>query len=74
MEEKCLKCGGTLFEEVALDGKGSIAMGEDTPLELELDGMDHFYTCPRCSAKNVVVASRSPQGLPQLRVSHVKDA
>jgi len=74
MEEKCLKCGRTLFEKVPLDDKGHMAMNADAPLELESDGVDHFYRCTHCSAKNVVVESRSPHGLLQLRVSHVKIA
>lgn len=74
MEEKCLKCGGVLFEKVPLDDKGHMAMNADAPLELESDGVDNFFKCPHCSAKNVVVESSSPHGLPQLRISRVKIA
>jgi DNA-directed RNA polymerase subunit RPC12/RpoP len=72
MEEKCLNCGGTLFEKVLLDDKGHLAMSADSALELETDGVDHFYRCPSCSAKNVVIDSESRSGLLELRISHVK--
>ena len=74
MEEKCLKCGGVLFEKVYLDDKGHTAMNSNSKVRLESDGTDQFFRCPHCSAKNVVVQSTSPHGLPQLRVSHVKPA
>jgi hypothetical protein len=72
MEQKCLNCGMVLFKKVRLDEHGHMAMNESTPLDLESDGTDQFFRCSHCSAKNVVVSSTSPHGVPQLRISHVK--
>lgn len=71
MEVKCLNCGGVMFKKVSLDEKGHLAMDANARLDLEHDGNDSFFRCPHCSAKNVVVDATSPQGLPQVRISHI---
>ena len=73
MEQKCLNCGGVLFEKVLLDDKGHTAMDVDTPLDMESDDEDRFFRCPHCSAKNVVVGATSSDGLSQSRISHIKN-
>jgi len=73
MEQKCLKCGGMLFKKVFLDDKGHMAMDADTKIDLESDGVDSFFRCPHCYAKNVIVDATSPHGLSQIRISHIKE-
>lgn len=73
MEQKCLKCGGVLFQKGFLDYKGHMAMDMHTRIDLESDEMEHFFRCPHCRAKNVVVEAISPHGLPQIRISHIKE-
>ena len=73
MEQKCLKCGRVLFKKVLLDEKGHMAMDVNTPLDLESDDNEQFFRCPHCSAKNIVLSSTDPDGLPGLTVSHIKE-
>ena len=73
IEVKCLKCGGVLFKKVFLDDKGHMAMDMNTKIDLESDEVDDFFRCPHCQAKNVVVDAISPHGLPQIRISHIKE-
>ena len=73
MEVKCLKCGRAMFKTVPLDNKGHMAINVNTPFDLEHDGKDSYFKCPNCSAKNVVIESNSPNGLPQARISHFKE-
>ena len=73
MEQKCLKCEGVLFKKVLLDTLGHTAMDVETPLEIESDGIDQFYRCPHCKAKNIIVSDKSAHGVPQSRVFRYKD-
>jgi hypothetical protein len=73
IEVKCLKCGGVLFKKVFLDDKGHMAMDMNAKIDLESDGVDHFFRCPHWQAKNVVLDTTSPHGLPQIRISHTKE-
>lgn len=70
MEARCLKCGRVLFRQALLDDKAHRAMVDDTPIDS--DGVDKFYSCPHCGARNVIIEDKSPRGLPQWRISHVK--
>lgn len=70
---KCLKCGGILFERVLLDNKGHTAMDQKTALQLQTDEHGPYFKCPHCSAKNAVVHAGSSDGLPQTRISHIRD-
>lgn len=70
MESRCLKCGRALFRQALLDDNGHKAMVDDTPINS--DGVDKFYSCPHCGARNVTVEGRSPHVLWQRRISHVK--
>lgn len=69
-----MKCGKLLFEEVPLppDGK-NWAMHEKNPLELKSDSDDHYYECPHCCAKNIVIEEHPLDRLPQLRIIGYKD-
>ena len=69
----CLKCGGALFKKGPLDDKGHWARDGDSGSPLEYDKTDSFYKCLNCGAKNVVVDEISPHGVPQLRISHLKN-
>jgi len=68
---KCLNCGETLFDLVQLDEKGNLAMDEENPIDLQMDGVDRSFECSQCGAKNVVTMTSS-EGLSQLQISHVK--
>ena len=68
MEEKCRNCGEVLFRRTLLDKKGHTAMDPDTALPLERDGNQRYYTCRKCSARNVVQSAMSPDGLAQLKI------
>ena len=73
MKAICLNCGKPLFETSPVDDvHGSASGGMGFP-NLESDGMDEFYRCPHCSAKNVIVSQRNPYGIPQLSLSHIKE-
>jgi len=71
--DKCLNCGGTLFDLVQLDDKGHMAMNGENPLDIQSDGVDRFFKCPDCGAKNVVTMTTSSEGVSQLQVSHIKE-
>ena len=73
MEQKCLKCEGVLFPKVLLDERGHTAMDAEAPLDIESDGVDSFYRCPHCGAKNVVAEYTSEYGLPQHKIVRYKD-
>lgn len=72
MDVNCLDCGGLLFKKGPLDDKGNWAMDVEAPATLEQDERDSFFRCQHCSAKNVVVDTSSPTGLPAMRISHIK--
>ena len=73
-EWKCLnlKCQGVLFKVGLLDEEGHIAQDTETKLELQSENGDHFYTCPHCFAKNVVISTEH-KGLHALKLSRIKD-
>ncbi len=73
MEQKCLKCEGVLFKKVLLDERGHTAMDTETQLDIENDGVDHFFRCPHCDAKNVLTYVRSEHGLLQEKIVRYKD-
>ena len=47
-------------------------MDADTPLPLEFDGVDRFFTCPHCWRKNLVIAATSSAGVPALKLARIK--
>jgi transcription elongation factor Elf1 len=73
MEEKCRRCGKTLFQKVLLDEKGHCAMSSDYKMELQHDGVDSYFHCPHCSAKNVVISYKDDTGVEALRILYAKD-
>jgi predicted RNA-binding Zn-ribbon protein involved in translation (DUF1610 family) len=68
MDVKCLSCNGLLFKKNALDDKGNWAMDPTYKLDLQHDKEESFFKCPHCGAKNIVIDSKSPTGLPALQI------
>jgi hypothetical protein len=68
-DEKCRKCGSLLFEVVPLPPDGKYwAMCDETPLDLKSDGLDHFFECAHCGAKNIIITERPKEGPPQFEI------
>jgi hypothetical protein len=75
-EQKCRndQCGQVMFKQVLVDEKNDVwAMSSDPPLDLESDDTDHFYRCPYCKKKNVVIETTPKSGHPQHEISHIKE-
>lgn len=61
-EENCKKCGKLLLEVVPLQPDGKYwAMREKTALELQSDGIDSYYECAHCKAKNIIIEEHTSQ-------------
>ena len=60
----CRNCGAVLVDEVteALDVS-------DRPSWLEYDGSKYFIRCPQCSATNIIIIHKDPNGTPVLTIS-----
>jgi predicted nucleic-acid-binding Zn-ribbon protein len=71
-DQPCMKCGAVLFSNARLDAAGHIAVNTLTQIELQQVEDDLYFKCPRCGAKNCVELETAPNGLPQLRFTHVK--
>ncbi len=69
---KCLSCRGLLFKANPLDDKGNWAMDPKFKLSLTQEANEAYFKCPHCGAKNVVIDSASPSGLPQIKIVRVK--
>lgn len=68
VNEPCLACGKTMFRKGPLDERGRFwGMHVDDKIELQSDGVDHYYACPHCQAHNVVISAGSGH-----RISHLK--
>jgi phage FluMu protein Com len=68
-DEKCRKCGGLLFKVVPLPPEGKYwAMCDETLLDLKSDGLDYFFECPHCKARNITVEEHPEGGPPQFRI------
>jgi predicted RNA-binding Zn-ribbon protein involved in translation (DUF1610 family) len=69
-DEKCRKCGGVLFKVVPLSPDGKYwAMCDEAPLDLKSTGLDHFFQCPQCGAKNIIIQEAHPkEGPPQFKI------
>lgn len=53
-EQFCHGCGKAMFGKAPLGERGFIGSESDSYVELQSDGIDLFYVCPHCNAKNVV--------------------
>ena len=73
MENRCLKCKRILFKKVLLDDKGHTAKDMTASAKLEHEENDRFFRCQFCGAKNIVIDTKSPDGLPQIRIVRFKD-
>lgn len=66
----CRNCGGILVDEPLSDYNGNGTLdGTDKPSWLEYDGNKHFIRCQQCSATNIAIISKDPDGSPVLTVS-----
>jgi len=72
MEERCLTCDGVLFDRANFAKRIRGTIDLKNRLDLEWDGQEAFFRCPHCSVKHVVIEAVDEQGLPSLRISHVK--
>jgi len=67
----CLHCAQTLIEIEPRQSQSEKAKGyrpRPPPCQLEVDEESTYVRCPKCSAKNIVVETRTPSGYPQLAV------
>ena len=68
-DEKCRKCAGLLFKVVPLPPDRKYwAMCDETPLNLKSDGLDSFFECPHCRAKNIIIEVCPPEGPLQFEI------
>lgn len=76
-EEKCRRCGGLLYRGTPLINEAEL-IPETIPdtlpcdmvprLDLKSNGVDRFFECPHCEAKNIVIIERPKEGVPQLKI------
>jgi DNA-directed RNA polymerase subunit RPC12/RpoP len=60
-DERCEYCGEKLFETVTLpDGTRHIVSGTELPLESQSGA--HFYTCPKCGQRNMMISGPPHSG------------
>ena len=71
-DQLCMNCGAVIFRKARLDAQGHMAISTASQIELQQVGGDLYFKCPACNAKNCVAMETSPEGLPQLRFTHVK--
>jgi DNA-directed RNA polymerase subunit RPC12/RpoP len=73
LDHSCLGCDQVMFRKGLPGGNVNPGSAKGSGgAKLESDDADWYIVCPHCGAKNVVLSERSPQGLPLLRISHVK--
>ncbi len=66
----CRNCGGILVDEPLSEYNGNGTLdGTDKPSWLEYDGAKHFIRCQQCSATNILIISKDPDGSPVLTIS-----
>ena len=66
----CRICEGILVDEPLSEytGNGTLE-GTDRPFWLEYDGAKNFIRCQQCSATNIVIISKDPDGSPVLTIT-----
>jgi hypothetical protein len=68
--DTCRNCGGIFVNEPSSQYKGNATLdGTDRPPWLEYDGAKHFIRYQRCSATNILIISKDPDGSPVLTIS-----
>lgn len=73
LDHSCLGCDQVMFRQGLVGDKGDLGSAKGSSgAKLESDDADWYVVCPHCGAKNVVLSERSANGLPLLRISHVK--
>ena len=72
MEVRCLGCAQVMFQAKALDDKGNVGIERSARDLFQSDGVDEYFLCPHCNAKNVVISTQSKSGLPGIKISHTK--
>jgi hypothetical protein len=66
----CRNCGGILVDEPLSGYNGNGTLDDtDRPFWLEYDGDKHFIRCQQCSATNIVIISKDPDGSPVFTIS-----
>jgi len=60
----CRNCGAILVDEMTEALEVS-----DRPSWLQYDGSKHFIRCQQCSATNILIMSKDPDGTPVLTIS-----
>ena len=71
-DQPCLNCGAVLLSNARLDAAGHIALNTLSQIELQEVEDEHYFKCQKCGAKNCVELETGPNGLPQLRITHLK--
>jgi hypothetical protein len=72
-DQPCLNCGAVLLAKAQLDEAGHISVNTLTQVELQEVEVDLYIKCQKCGADNCVELVTGANGLPQLRVTHVKE-
>lgn len=72
MDVLCKKCRKKLFSRNLINDQGCFAMDPDDGLPLQTENGQHFFVCPHCHVRNIVVEAPAIGGLPQMRISHAK--
>ena len=76
-EEKCTSCGGLLYRGTPVINEDKITpetIPDTLPcdmvprLDLKSNGIDRFFECPHCYAKNIVIIEHPKDGVPQLKI------
>jgi DNA-directed RNA polymerase subunit RPC12/RpoP len=70
-DQPCLNCGAVILINAQLDEAGHIAFDTLTQIELQEVEGDLYIKCQKCGAKNCAELEAIPNGLPQLRLTHV---
>lgn len=72
-EEKCRRCGELLYKATPLINEDKLTpetIPDTVPcdmvprLDLKSNGVDRFFECPRCGAKNVTASRSNKKGEP----------
>jgi ribosomal protein S27E len=69
--QPCLNCGDVLLRHM-LDEVGQMSVNTLTQFEFKEDGDYLYIECHKCGAKNCVELVTGPNGLPRVRISHLK--
>ena len=66
----CNHCAGILVDEPLPENNGNGTLDDaDRPSWLEYDGTKYLIRCRQCSATNLLVISKDPNGIPVLTIT-----